>query len=81
VNRELVLHELREAHDALSQLLHEAQRDPEWGIGDLVAEMPHLYHHINTAWNARNSSNAIGQASAKEFRDWSAFPNDLPMFE
>jgi hypothetical protein len=36
----------------------------------------HLYHHINTAWNARNSTSGIGQATDAEFREWSAFPTD-----
>ena len=81
MNRELVLHHLTEAHQALGRMLQEAQQDVDWGVGELYAEMPHLYHHINTAWNARDSRNAIGQASAEEFREWSAFPKDLLMFE
>ncbi len=81
MNRELVLHNLTEAHQALSRMLEEARQDPEWGVGDLMAELPHLYHHINTAWNARESGNAVGQASDTEFRQWSDFPTDLPMFE
>lgn len=60
MNRELVLHHLTEAHEALARILQEAHEDPEWGIGELYAEMPHLYHHINTAWNARESSNEVG---------------------
>jgi len=81
VNRALVLHHLTEAHQSLSRMLAEARRDEEWGIGELGVEMQHLYHHINTAWNARYSPNAVGQASDAEFREWSAFPADLPMFE
>jgi hypothetical protein len=81
VNRELVLHHLAEAHEALSQMLKEARQDPEWGSGELIVELQHLYHHINTAWNARDSTNAVGEASEVEFREWSAFPTDLPMFE
>jgi hypothetical protein len=81
VNRELVLHHLAEAHEALGRILEEARQSRDWGTGELFAEMPHLYHHINTAWNARDSPNAIGQASNAEFRQWSAFPTDLNMFE
>ena len=81
MNRDLVLHHLAEAHEALGRMLQEAKNDPEWGIGELSADMPHLYHHINTAWNARDSTNAIGQCSDEEFRSWSAFPEDLWMFE
>ena len=81
MNRELVIHNLSEAHEALTRMLREAREDPDWGFGELAAELPHLYHHINTAWNARESHNAVNQASDIEFRKWSAFPDDLPMFE
>ena len=81
MNRALVLHNLAEAHEALGRMPEDARRDSEWGIGELAAEMPHLYHHLNTAWNARDSSNAVGEASDAEFRQWSQFPADLPMFE
>jgi hypothetical protein len=80
MNRTLVLHELGEAHEALSRMLQEARQDPDWDIGEFAAEMPHLYHHINFAWNARNSRNAVGQVTDLEFKRWSTFPNDLPMF-
>lgn len=81
MNRKLVLRNLTEPHEALTRMLEEAREDPEWGVGDLIADMPHFYHHLNTAWNARESPNAVGQASDTEFREWSAFPTDLPMFE
>ena len=81
MNRALVLHHLAEAHRALGEILDDAKRDPEWSIGELLAEMPHLYHHINTAWNARDSVNAVGEASKVEFQQWGMFPTDLPMFE
>jgi hypothetical protein len=80
MNRDLVLHHLAEAHEALGRMLREAREDAEWGVGDLAAEMPHLYHHINTAWNASTSKNAIGEVSAEEFAQWSEFPADLRMF-
>lgn len=81
MNRILVLHHLAEAHETLGRILEEARQRPDWGVEELFAEMPHLYHHINTAWNARDATNAVEQSSDAEFRRWSAFPTDLPMFE
>jgi hypothetical protein len=49
--------------------------------GERLVRLRQGYHHLNTAWNARESQNAMGQASDTEFREWSAFPTDLPMFE
>ena len=58
MNRALVPHNLAEAHEALGRVLAEARAHPEWGNGELFAGMPHLYHYLNTAWNARNSPTA-----------------------
>jgi hypothetical protein len=55
-------------------MLEEAREDPERGTAELVVELPHLYHHIDTAWNARESTNAVGQVSDTEFREWSLSP-------
>jgi hypothetical protein len=44
--------------------------------------MQHLYHHLNTAWNARDASPLAVQASTDAiFNRWSALPSDLPMME
>jgi hypothetical protein len=42
-------------------MLEEAREDPEWGIGELLVEMPHLYHHINTAWNSNQRDNPLSR--------------------
>jgi hypothetical protein len=82
MNRELVLHHLTEAHEALTQMIQELRDTPDYGAGELFAEMPHLYHHLNTAWNAREASpSEAAHISPATFRRWSSFPDDLLMFE
>ena len=82
MNRAFVLHELSEAHQALTTMIQEMRDSPDYGLGELFAEMPHLYHHLNTAWNARNASPAeVEKCSVEDFKRWSAFPDDVPMFQ
>ena len=82
MNRDLVLHHLSEAHEALTEMIQGLRDNPDYGPGELFAEMPHLYHHLNTAWNARDASaSEAAHVSPASFKLWSSFPNDLPMFE
>jgi hypothetical protein len=40
--------------------------------------MEHLYHHVNTAWNARDSSAERADACSQEdFDCWRQFPQDI----
>jgi hypothetical protein len=40
--------------------------------------MEHLYHHLNTAWNARDESpEGVAATSEEDFQRWRQFPEDL----
>jgi hypothetical protein len=42
----------------------------------------HLYHHPNTAWNAREeSSERVTACSEEDFDRWRRFPQDLGLEE
>lgn len=78
MNREYVLWNLREAKKSLDSTISQIERDPFYEDEDLIACVLHLYHHINTAWNAREaSSNRAYQCSARDFERWRRFPKDL----
>jgi hypothetical protein len=80
VNREWVLLHLNEAQEELSRTIQEIKDDPEYGYGDFWPAMQHLYHHLNTAWNARDTSPAIVESHTDvDFVRWTQFPADLPM--
>jgi hypothetical protein len=71
---------LREAADSLARVIREIEADPEYSEGELGGEMEHLYHHVNTAWNARTASAERAAAcSLEDFRDWRQFPADIDM--
>ena len=82
MNRDWVLFHLTEAQEELTRTIQEIRDTPDYGIGEFLPAVQHLYHHLNTAWNARDASEVeAGKVTEQNFRRWSAFPADLVMFE
>jgi predicted transposase YbfD/YdcC len=80
MNKDYILYNLHEARRQLSETIKELESDEEYDNGSLIVDMQHLYHHINTAWNARNSSGAESQECREEdFYKWRKFPEDIIM--
>ncbi len=43
-------------------------------------EIEHLYHHINTAWNSRDSTEQeTNECNKENFSKWQKFPVDLEL--
>lgn len=82
MNREWVLHHLREAQEELGRTIAEIRDTPDYDHGEFLVAMSHLYHHLNTAWNARDASeSAVREVTAEDFKRWSAFPGDIVVYE
>lgn len=82
MNRDWVLYNLTEALEELTRTVQEIRDTPDYGYGEFWPAMQHLYHHLNTAWNARDAAaDEVSHISSENFRRWSKFPIDLPMFE
>ncbi len=80
MNRDFVLFNLREAYEALGQMINEIQSEPDYEYGEYVVDMRHLYDHVNTAWNARNADpERAERCSDKDFFEWRQFPKDIDM--
>jgi hypothetical protein len=80
VNRDYVLYNLREAKEDLERTINELQSDPQYEYGDFVVAMSHLYLHINTAWNARNSTKTQSEeCSEADFNRWRQFPDPVDL--
>jgi len=76
MNKDFMLFNLREASEEILRIIHEVESDPEYGYGDYVVGMTHLYHHINTAWNARGvPEDRARQCSEQDFFRWRQFPS------
>jgi hypothetical protein len=80
VNREFVLYHLREASEELARTVREIEKDTEYGSGELLVAVQHVYHHLNSAWNGRD----VSELKALNVTDasWSRlgeFPADFPV--
>ena len=80
MNRDWVLFNLREAEEEIRRTIAEIEAVPDYGYGEFVVAMSHAYHHLNTAWNARDADSAtVEKCSAANFQRWRRFPRDLDM--
>jgi hypothetical protein len=81
MNREYALYNLREAAEALARLIRDIEGDPEDSWEGYDVHVAHLYHHVNTAWNARfETPEATQRCSAEDFARWRQFPTDLDIW-
>lgn len=56
------------------------QEDRDYEYGNYIVDMMHLYHHVNTAWNAREATNEeVSLMTDGKFYQWRAFPTDINM--
>ena len=78
MNREHTLFHLQEASEELARIINEIKTDKSYSSAELYVSMTHLYHHINTAWNAREVSPSQAQECSEEnFKLWQQFPTDI----
>jgi hypothetical protein len=84
MNREHVLFHLGEAEEELARTIKQLRETAEYDTGEYIVAMQHLYHHLNTAWNGRDSTAEQRQEITDElFNQWSRYPDprDLPTLE
>jgi hypothetical protein len=75
MNKDYVRYNLSEAQKALGDLIADMKSDPEYDYGNYVVDVAHVYHHLNTASNARDATKgAVDECSKKDFYRWRQFP-------
>ena len=80
MNKPYVLWNLNEAREAIGQLISDIETDADYDFGEFRVDMEHLYHHVNTAWNARESSaERTNACSQEDFDRWRQFPQDIEL--
>ncbi len=82
MNRQHTLQHLREAAEELQRTIHRMENEQAYGSVEFSVAMEHLYHHLNTAWNARDESpERVRACSDEDFLRWGQFPEDLYLDE
>ena len=80
MNKRLITFHLTEAQEQLQEIVEEISKDPDYDYGEYFVDMQHLYHHLNTAWNARDISDEEAEPGSDElFKRWGQFPRDIPL--
>lgn len=75
MNTMIVRSNIVEAKDELERIIAELDSGEIADEGLLQSYLEHAYHHLNFAWNTRQSAEAKVIACAyKDFKRWSKFP-------
>lgn len=81
MNKDYVLYNLDEAHKALGEIIADMRSNRDYDYGEYVVDMSHVYHHLNTAWNARDATKAAaGDCSEEDFYRWRQFPSEEEIY-
>jgi hypothetical protein len=80
MNKEHVLFHIREATEALTNLTAEINSDPDYDSSNFRVDLSHVYHHLNSAWNGRDSVTSWGTSEHEShFDEWRKFPSNDEM--
>ena len=80
LNKDYIIYNLQEAKVEIDTLLKELRENRCCEHDDFFPLMKHIFHHINTAWNARYASKKETHEYAEaDFTRWRQFPDDLDM--
>jgi hypothetical protein len=78
MNTDFLLFNLLEAQKEIEKTIRDLETDSDYGEPEFSVAMMHLYHHVNTAWNARDSTPEQSKAcSDEDFNRWGRYPTDL----
>lgn len=81
MNKNFILFNLGEAQEEIERIISDLKSGSDYDYGEYVVAMTHLYHHINTAWNARNApKKRVEKCSEKDFKNWRQFPREGELF-
>ena len=80
MNKQWILFHLEEALEEIEKTIQEIQSEPEYDEPVFSVAIEHLYHHVNTAWNSRNSSDEeTTDSNDINFNTWRQFPKDIDL--
>ena len=75
MNKEWIAFHLDEAAEQLRETVNRLSSEADYSFGDFQVEISHVYHHINTAWNARDASpDAVANHTDADYDAWQQMP-------
>jgi hypothetical protein len=75
MNRATILFHLKEAKEELDRTIAEIEKNRAVRAATFLVNMSHLYHHLNTAWNARKvPTKRHCYCSMTDYYKWEKFP-------
>jgi hypothetical protein len=80
MNTDFIASNLKEAGEELQRLAARADSGEDISFEDFHVAMAHIYHHLNSAWNGRNITDAEWrECSDENWNKWRSYPTDLPL--
>ncbi|WP_428717312.1 hypothetical protein [Undibacterium curvum] len=70
----MLMYELEDAKEHLSNLITKIESDPKYEEANLRIDLGHVYSHLNRAWHRRDKADDF---SEQEWIEASKFPSDL----
>ncbi|MBC3930407.1 hypothetical protein [Undibacterium curvum] len=70
----MLMYELEDAKEHLSNLINQIESDPDYEEANLRIDLGHVYSHLNRAWHRRDKADDV---SEQEWIEASKFPSDL----
>ena len=81
MNKDVILFHLTEGLEQLQETMEAIRNDPEYEIEEYRLDMGHLYHHLNTAWNGRDSTDEEHRECADvDFHRLRKFPKEDELY-
>ena len=77
VCKDVLLFHLKEARDGLNSIVILLEGERELESADLVADIGHVYHHMNSGWNARLRGDYFKNSNLDTFIEDREFPADI----
>ncbi|HEX8552798.1 MAG TPA: hypothetical protein VF681_14720 [Abditibacteriaceae bacterium] len=74
LNKIWVSFELQDLAEHLADVL-DRLRDEDYDEAEYRIDIGHAFHHLNSAWNARNAEDE--EPTEENLKKWAQFPSDI----
>lgn len=80
MNLKYIRYNLEEAQEEIENIMSQLKKGDQYSHAEFYSSIQHLIHHINIAWNARNTSWVDAEnATEEDMNRWSQYPTDIKL--